>query len=130
MPPIAEDDSQRSAIAEMERVLRENLSAAQRRIQNAVCPIYGVDDRGKPYLIGSSLLLSVGDRLLLVTAAHVLDWNKDTSLYVAGSVRPILIEGDSYRTSRPRLAVMRTWPMWGSSMSQIFRANNGLDIAS
>jgi hypothetical protein len=102
MPPIAEGNSRSSAIAEMERVLRENLSAAERRIQNAVCPIYGCDDRGKPYLIGSSLLLSVGDKLLLVTAAHVLDWNRDTSLYVAGPVKPILIEGDSYRTQPPK----------------------------
>src|SRR5947209_3356438 len=51
MPPIADDDSQSLAIAEMERVVRENLSATERRIQNAVCPIYGCDDRGKPYLI-------------------------------------------------------------------------------
>src|SRR5215471_4201266 len=89
MLPIANDDSQSSAIAEMERVVRDNLSATQRRIQNAVCPIYGCDERGKPYLIGSSLLLSVGDKLLLVTAAHVLDWNGDTSLYVAGPAKPI-----------------------------------------
>jgi hypothetical protein len=102
MPPIAKDDSRGSAASETERVLRENLRAAERRIQNAVCPIYGCDDRGKPYLIGSSLLLSVGDKLLLVTAAHVLDWNKDTSLYVAGPVKPILIEGDSYRTQPPK----------------------------
>jgi hypothetical protein len=86
----------------MERVTRENLSAAERRIQHAVCPIYGCDDRGKPYLIGSALLLSVGDKLLLATAAHVLDWNKDTSLYVAGRVKPILIAGDSYRTEPPK----------------------------
>ena len=102
MPPIADDDPQSSAIAEMERALRENLRAAERRIQHAVCPIYGCDDRGKPYLVGSSLLLSVGDKLLLVTAAHVLDWNNDTSLYVAGPVKPIVIEGDSYRTQPPK----------------------------
>src|SRR5579863_7186102 len=102
MPPIAEDDSQSAAIAEMERVLRENLGAAERRIQHAVCPIYGCDDRGKHYLIGSSLLLSFGDKLLLVTAAHVLDWNKDTSLYVAGPAKPTLIKSDSYRTQPPK----------------------------
>src|SRR5580692_6129387 len=88
--------------AEAERVLRTNLSAAERRIQHAACPIYGVDDRGKPYLVGSSLLLKVGDRRLLVSAAHVLDWNKETSLYAAGPTRPILIEGESYRTQPPQ----------------------------
>ncbi len=62
--------------AEAERVLRANLSSADQRIQHAVCPLYGVNDRGKPYLIGSSLLLKVGDRRFLVSAAHVLDWNK------------------------------------------------------
>ena len=65
-------------------------------------PIYGGDDQGKPYLIGSSLLLDVGDKLLLVSAAHVLDWNKDTSLYAAGPVKPMVIEGDSYRTQAPK----------------------------
>jgi hypothetical protein len=86
---------------QVEHVLRENLRAAERRIQQAVCPIYGADDRGKPYLIGSSLLLKVHDRSFLVTAAHVLDWNQETSIYVAGRLKPVRIEGESYRTSPP-----------------------------
>jgi hypothetical protein len=40
--------------AEAERVLRANPSSAEQRIQHAVCPIYSVNDRGQPYLIGSS----------------------------------------------------------------------------
>jgi len=38
-----------------------------------VIPICEDDDQGRPYVTGSSLLITIDDEYFLVTAAHVLD---------------------------------------------------------
>jgi hypothetical protein len=83
------------------RLLQENLNQAERRIQNAVCPIYGLDDRDRPQLIGSSILLRVSIHSFLITAAHVLDANNRTTLYVGGPAELVQLAGSSYRVKPP-----------------------------
>jgi hypothetical protein len=89
-------------MGEVEARLRENLQKAERRVQNAVCPIYGINDRNQPQLLGSSILLRLRTRAVLVTAAHVLDENKRTTLYFGGAEQLIQLVGPSYRV-RPTL---------------------------
>ncbi len=86
---------------ETKKRLRENLRQAEHRVQNAVCPIYGINDRDKPQLVGSSILLRLPTRALLVTAAHVLDENKRTTLYVGGAEQLVQLVGPSYRVLPP-----------------------------
>ncbi len=88
-------------MSEGERRLRDNLQATEHRVQRAVSPIYGLDNRDRPQLIGSAVLLSVTPHIFLITAAHVLDENKDTTLYLAGRHEPIEVAGPSYRVLAP-----------------------------
>lgn len=86
---------------EPERQLRQNLQAIQNRVQSAVCPIYGLDSRDRPGLVGSSVLFSVNQHSFLLTAAHVLDENKHTTLYLAGRDQLVKVVGPSYRVAVP-----------------------------
>ena len=81
--------------------LRENLKEAERRMQHAVCPIFGIDRRDRPQLIGSSVLLRVKEQSFLVTAAHVLDLNNQSTLHVGGPTELIELGGTSCRVRPP-----------------------------
>jgi hypothetical protein len=98
------------ATTEAARVRAEELARALRRagadhavetFRMAVRPIYGASDRGKPDQIGSAVLLKLDGRHLLVTAAHVIDENASTSLYVAGASSIELLELEFYGTNAP-----------------------------
>lgn len=67
--------------------LEERVAAIKRRIRSSLdslanyqCPILGVDRRDKPFVIGSSVIMSISDRLFLASAAHVFDENEHSSL--------------------------------------------------
>ena len=64
--------------------LDEAAKAALAQFRDAVMPIYGVTDKGDPDHIGSAVLLDLLEGKFLLTAAHVLDWNRTTSLYLGG----------------------------------------------
>ena len=81
--------------------LVENLESAERRIQGSICPIYVINARDNPKLLGSSVPFRVRRRTFLLTAAHVLDENKRTNLYVAGPEKLIALEGSSHRVRAP-----------------------------
>lgn len=56
--------------------------------------IYGVSERHTPTPIGSCFFLKVDDRHILVTAAHVVDHNKYTTLLIGDTSGLIPINGD------------------------------------
>lgn len=64
--------------------LDEAAKAALASFREAVKPIYGVTDKGDPVHIGSALLLDLAEGRFMLTAAHVIDWNQKTSLYLGG----------------------------------------------
>jgi hypothetical protein len=76
-------------------------AAAARKFAAAVQPIYGATDRGKPDHIGSAVLLDVHGTKVLITAAHVIDHNSVTSLYVGGGSELELIEAEFSITVAP-----------------------------
>lgn len=49
---------------------------------NSIRPIYGAKLGGTPLHIGTCLLVEWNDEYYLITAAHILDQNKETTLYV------------------------------------------------
>ncbi|WSG98802.1 hypothetical protein U8P76_30685 (plasmid) [Rhizobium johnstonii] len=73
-------------IKTIEEVVRDYLDeaakAALATFRDAVKPIYGATDRGIPDHIGTALLLELPEGRFLLTAAHVLDHNNETSLYL------------------------------------------------
>lgn len=68
--------------------------------------IYGVGPNQEMFPVGSGLLLGVGARRFLLTAAHVLDWNRqgDTDyvdLATYGQGKTVVLKGESFRTAVP-----------------------------
>jgi hypothetical protein len=86
---------------EIDAVVAANLGEAERRVQCAVCPIYGIDSRDRPQLIGSAIPFRVAAHSFLLTAAHVLDENKQTTLYVGGVETLVPLAGSSHRVRAP-----------------------------
>ena len=54
------------------------------KFRNSILPIYGSKEYGTPDHIGTCIALRVDDQEVLLTAAHVIDENNHTSLYVGG----------------------------------------------
>lgn len=65
----------------------------------AVRPIYGTK-RGEPDQIGSCTLVAIRDIKYLVTAAHVIDEQEHSALYVAGASELVEIEGSFWTTQK------------------------------
>lgn len=87
-------------IVSVEEAIREEahrrLEAAAERHRRAVRPIYGQHPRRPelPESIGSCTLVRTGGTALLLTASHVLEHHKVTTLHVAGeaSLMPVTAE--------------------------------------
>lgn len=63
--------------------------------------IYGSGEDLKPVSIGTCFFLKISNCSLLVTAAHVIDQNKYTALYVGDVNGLIPIQGDFWATKAP-----------------------------
>lgn len=68
---------------------------AEAQFRSAVRPIYGSTEYGRPFHIGSCFLFERDDTKFLVTAAHIIDDNEVTTLYVAGESALVAIVGHS-----------------------------------
>jgi hypothetical protein len=77
------------------------MQAAATNVGRAVQPIYVASEQGRPKHHGSCVLINYRSRYLLVTAAHVIDARKITSLFipVQGSLHPLT--GDGLSTVAP-----------------------------
>ena len=67
----------------------------------SVRAIYGSTENGKPTHIGSCVAIEYNYQKYLITAAHVLDENEFTSLYVSGNSELVLIESEALTTNSP-----------------------------
>ncbi|MDW3206049.1 MAG: hypothetical protein R8L07_10990 [Alphaproteobacteria bacterium] len=68
--------------------------------RDGVRPIYASTLRGSPEHIGSCIALKQGDTPYLLTAAHVIDWNDVSSLYIGdGELHQLSM--DFYATIKP-----------------------------
>jgi hypothetical protein len=65
------------------------------RVLPFVRPLFGVNDRDEPQLVGSCVLASIGGRTLLLTAAHVYDENEFSSFYIGNGQKLVLLESDT-----------------------------------
>ena len=85
-------------------IIRQRISecelVALDRFRTAIRPIYGSSERGEPEPIGTCLFIEIAGKPCLVTAAHVIDHNDKTSLYVGGENLE-LIEAEFVTSRRP-----------------------------
>ena len=69
------------------------------KFRNSILPIYGSKENGTPDHIGTCIALRLDDQKVLLTAGHVIDENKHTSLYVGGK-ELIPLEMDCFATGK------------------------------
>ncbi|MBL8258846.1 MAG: hypothetical protein JNM60_03415 [Candidatus Competibacteraceae bacterium] len=65
----------------------------------SVRAIYGATENGKPDHIGSCVLLEYHGEKIIVTAAHIIDNNNFTSLYITGESKLVQIVGSCLITA-------------------------------
>jgi hypothetical protein len=74
----------------MIRDIAKRAEEESRSLLNFISPIYRVGDRNVPEQFGTGTLLRIGSRHFIVTAAHVLDDNASSTLYVPGNNSGVL----------------------------------------
>lgn len=94
-----------SVIKTLSELSKEHINKCSGEIASkyikSVRAIYGSTDKGRPVHIGSCVVIEYRDEKYLITAAHVLDNNKYTALYVSGEFETILITGKAFITRAP-----------------------------
>ena len=61
--------------------MNECVDILAKQYMKSVRPIYGSTEHGKPFHIGSCVLLEADGSHYLITAAHVIDHNDYTTLF-------------------------------------------------
>jgi hypothetical protein len=91
----------RKAVSRVRHTLTSDPSAISAHLQRFICPIFGADARGKSRQVGSSVLFKVLSMPFLLTAAHVIDEQATTTLYVPGKGSLIELVGTAYSVAPP-----------------------------
>lgn len=68
---------------------------------SSVRPIYISTENENPKHIATGTLLHVAKKKYLVTAAHVIDYNAKSCLYLAGEKELVMLEGNANVTKKP-----------------------------
>lgn len=88
-----------AALRERVRHLMNSASdRAEQLFRTAVRPIYWVTADDKPDQLGSAVLIKIDNVSCLLTAAHVIDENRASSLYVGGNDKLVQINAE-FRTT-------------------------------
>jgi hypothetical protein len=81
--------------------MNECSEAGAGQFKSSIRPIYGSSRNGTPRHIGTCILLNLNQENYLLTAAHIVDENKFSSLYVGTRSELELIEGEFFITREP-----------------------------
>ena len=91
-------------IITLEEAVREKQNQlselALRQFRNSIRPIYGSTENENPIHIGTCTFLKLNNKHYLITAAHVLDENTNTTLYIAGEKSLVKLEGNANQTTK------------------------------
>lgn len=79
--------------------IKERVNNVAKKFLPSIRPIYGVDVKSEPVHIGSCVLFKVDTHHFLITAAHVIDCNQCTTLYIGGQKHLVPIKGQYHVTS-------------------------------
>lgn len=80
------------------REYKERISLIEKSLGKYVCPIYSINEKGKLILLGSAVLIRINIYNFLITAAHVLKENRESTLYLFGKSSLIELKGTVYTT--------------------------------
>lgn len=89
------------------QILTNKIEAAVAALKSCVTPIFDVNDKGQPKLLGSAVLIQIGDEVFLSTAKHVTDGNKNSTLYIDGPSKLVVLEGEFHVSSEHDTAVLK-----------------------
>jgi hypothetical protein len=85
--------------------------------KGCVTPIFTVDEI-KARLLGTAVLIEVVDECFLCTAKHVIDENKESTLYIDGPVNFEILHGDFYSSQDHDVAVLRLTPVQKNTLKK------------
>lgn len=94
-----------SNILTINEMVREKMDQASDAVSaqfiNTVRPIYGSSENGNPIHLGTCLLLEWNCQHYLITAAHIIDENEHSTLYVGVGSSLISVDGVFNATEKP-----------------------------
>src|SRR3546814_808914 len=76
-------------------------------VKGCVTPIFDVNEKREAELLGSAVLIEIAEEFFLCTAKHVIDDNKDSTLYTDGPAEFAILEGDFYASQEHDIAVLK-----------------------
>lgn len=89
----------------MNQAIRERINACADvgadQFRKSVRPIYGVNPRGIPELIGSGVLFDIGGKRYVITAAHVIDEAQQWGFQLGVGNKLVPINGEFTLTEAP-----------------------------
>ncbi|MGX9144671.1 trypsin-like peptidase domain-containing protein [Mesorhizobium sp. 128a] len=88
-------------VARLREITNTLVERAKLQFREAVVPIYGSKANGRPVHIGSAVLLHLNGVKVLLTAAHIIDANVFTTLYVGSGKKLRPIVGEFTATGAP-----------------------------
>ena len=91
-------------------ILTDEIGAAVETIKSCVTPIFDVNDKGEAELLGSAVLIEVSGHTFLCTAKHVIDGNATSTLYIDGSSKMEVLEGQFHATAGLDVAILKLSP--------------------
>ena len=83
------------------QLVKSRMNHALQSRKNCHCPIIGANERSKPYLVGTGVVLDIDSKIFIATAAHVFDENEITTIYTFLERKNQIIEGEIYSTTKP-----------------------------
>lgn len=83
-------------------IQKQMVDAAGDRFRSSVKSIYAVKENGRPTHLGSATLLKIGSDHVLLTAAHVIDKNEVSTLYVAAGLELVSLAGEFFISRKRR----------------------------
>lgn len=83
------------------QIVKTRINRSLQAMKNYHCPIIGADEKSKPYLVGTGVVLDIVSKLFIVSAAHVFDENDITTIYTFLNGEQQIIEGEVHVTTKP-----------------------------
>ena len=77
------------------------IQGTQKIYFDSIYPIYQATNRSKPEAIGTSFLITISEKYYLVSAAHVVDINKESTLYIGMKSGLEVLDGNFLITNPP-----------------------------
>lgn len=93
--------------AHLGEILAREIGQAVESLRTCVTPIFCVNKRGEPQLLGSAVLIEMDGSIFLCTANHVIAENAKSTLYIDGLSKLEALEGTFSVSTEHDVAVLK-----------------------